>query len=71
VIDIPAFPFSPVKFSALIDLVFAFDNLERLDKPIPSPLNSCARTPIAQVLMEMTMTKRLFLMRILLNVAVE
>jgi len=35
---IPPFPFSPLKFSALIDLDFASDSLVRLDKSLPNPL---------------------------------
>src|SRR5438552_853650 len=37
---IPALPFSPVKFSALIERVFAFDNRERLPRLMFSPLNA-------------------------------
>src|SRR5205085_12168867 len=36
---IPPFPFSPVGFSAQIDLVFAEESRERFPKCIPSPLN--------------------------------
>src|SRR5881392_3304651 len=39
-VAIPAFPLSPVKFSALIDRVFAFDRRERLPRLMFSPLNA-------------------------------
>ena len=42
---IPAFPFSPVKFSAQIERVFASDILDRLPKFIPKPLNDIAYAP--------------------------
>ena len=35
-----ALPFSPVKFSALIDLDFAFEVRQTLCSPTPKPLNS-------------------------------
>src|SRR5690349_1949214 len=37
-VAIPALPFSPVKFSALMDRVFAPDSREILCSPIPRPL---------------------------------
>lgn len=42
----PPFPFSPVIFSGLIDLVLASDNRYKLPKFGLSPLNSCAWTHI-------------------------
>src|SRR5438128_9649559 len=39
-VAIPALPFSPVKFSALIERDFAFDNRERLPRPMFNPLNA-------------------------------
>ena len=42
---IPAFPFSPVKFSAQIERVFAFEILDRLPKFIPKPLNDIVYAP--------------------------
>ena len=40
----PALPFSPVKFSALIERVFARDKRERLCIPSPNPLNVSIRS---------------------------
>jgi hypothetical protein len=38
-VAVPAFPFSPVKFSALMERVFAFESRDKLPNPIPRPLN--------------------------------
>ena len=37
-VAMPALPFSPVKFSGLIERVCAFDSRDRLPRPMPSPL---------------------------------
>src|SRR5215216_5542920 len=39
VVAIPPLPFSPVKFSGLIDLVCAEDRRDKLPRFIPRPLN--------------------------------
>jgi hypothetical protein len=39
-VDMPPFPFSPVKFSAEIERVFARDKRERLPRFRPKPLKS-------------------------------
>src|SRR3954447_525508 len=41
-VDIPALPFSPVKFSGLIDRVFASDNRNKLPMFTPMPLKPAA-----------------------------
>src|SRR5215472_5349229 len=38
-VDMPAFPFSPLKFSGLIERVFAFDVRLRLPRFMSRPLN--------------------------------
>src|SRR5438105_3743242 len=42
----PALPFSPVKFSALIERVCAFDSSERLPKLMLRPLNVAIICPL-------------------------
>src|SRR5690606_4384708 len=44
-VALPPSPFAPVKFSALIDRVSAFDSRDRLPRCIPSPLNVDIDTP--------------------------
>ena len=39
-VAVPALPFSPVKFSALMERVFALDSSDRLPRFMPSPLNA-------------------------------
>ena len=43
--DIPPLPFSPVKFSGLIERVFALDRFDRFPRLIPSPLNAIVSFP--------------------------
>ena len=52
-VAMPARPFSPLKFSALMERVFAFDSREILWSPMPRPLNpfidtqsSCGAFPV-------------------------
>ena len=46
---IPAFPFSPVKFSAQIERVFALEILERFPRFIPKPLNDIVYAPLSPI----------------------
>src|SRR4029077_12692139 len=52
----PPFPFSPVGFSELIDLVLAFDRRYRLSSPTPSPLKGFCWAK--EMIMETRMTTR-------------
>ena len=43
--DMAALPFSPVKFSAQIERVFALERFARFPRLIPSPLNAIVSFP--------------------------
>src|SRR6476469_2843025 len=60
---LPPFPLAPVKFSGLIDLVFASDNLERLPMFMSSPLNwvCCANVGMEQAMTKMV--NKFFMMK--------
>src|SRR5438046_1497944 len=45
----PPLPFSPVKFSPLIERLFADDSRERFPRCIPSPLNSAIAPPASRL----------------------